>query len=511
MDAGQQQLDTAELRSVLDALRDGLQVIDREWRYVYVNPAAATHGRSTQAALLGRSMMECYPGIDTTPVFASLRACMEHREPQNLDNEFEFPDGGKGWFELRIQPCNVGIMVLSIDVTKERRAEEQLRHSQKLEAVGRLAGAVAHDFNNLLSVVLSHAALLQMDLKPVDPARENVDAIRGAGERAAELTKQLLVFSRRQVLSPKVLNLNHAVRECQRLLNRLLGEDIRVVTRLDEQLAPVRADPGQVDQVIVNLAVNARDAMPDGGTLTIETKNVNLDSAYQSQHFGATSGAHVMLAVSDTGIGMDRETQRRIFEPFFTTKGPGRGTGLGLSTVYGIVQQSRGTIWVYSEPGGGSTFKVYLPTSAVVEEEPELLAEPLRLEGIETVLLVEDQQDVRSVAEQALRRYGYHVLEASNAGEALLICEQHPMPIHLLVTDVVMPRMSGVELARRLAEIRPEMKVLYMSGYTENAALHHGIVEPGKAYLQKPFVPERLARRVREVLDRPNRSIPPSS
>ncbi len=506
----EQKLAPEELRGVIDALHEGLQVIDRSWRYVFVNRAAAAHGRTTVEPLLGRTMMDCYPGIDKTEMFGKLRRCMELRESQRLENEFTFPDGSKGHFELRVEPCSVGIVVLSVDVTNERRVEQQLRHAQKMEAVGRLAGSVAHDFNNLLSVVLSHATLLQMDLKAVDPARANVDAIKAAGERAARLTKQLLAFSRRQVLSPSVLKLNDIVCDCERLLARLLGEDVQIVTRLDKALAPVFADPGQIDQVLVNLAVNARDAMPNGGTLTIETKNVVLDDSYKSVHFGTAVGPHVMLAISDTGVGMDRETQNRIFEPFFTTKEAGKGTGLGLSTVFGIVEQSKGTIWVYSEPGNGSTFKIYLPTTSQAEAEPETTEEPTSLEGTETILLVEDQEDVRTVAETALRRYGYHVLEASNAGEALLICERHPQKIHLLLTDVIMPRMGGQELAERLAQVRPDIKVLFMSGYTDHAVLHHGILDSGFAYMQKPFVPELLARRVREVLDKTVRgSTPP--
>ncbi len=434
-----------------------------------------------------------------------LRQVMNQREPHRLENQFTYPDGTKGHFELRVEPCNAGIVVLSIDVTKERLVEEQLRHAQKMEAVGRLAGSVAHDFNNLLSVILSHSSFLQMDLKPVDPARESVDAIDAAAASAARLTKQLLALSRRQVLSPRVLNLNDVVRDSQRLLGRVLGEDVRVITRLDDALAPVLADPGQIDQVIVNLVVNARDAMTAGGTLTFETKNVVLDESYESDHFGVAVGPHAMLAISDTGIGMDRETQRRIFEPFFTTKEDGKGTGLGLSTVFGIVQQSNGSVWVYSEPGGGATFKVYLPTTERTHADAEIFETPQTLEGTETVLLVEDDDEVRAVAEKGLRRYGYHVLEASNAGEALLICEKHPRKIDLLLTDLVMPRMGGYELATRLVVLRPAMRVLYMSGYTDNAVLHHGILDSGLQYLQKPFVPELLARRVREVLEKPVR------
>ena len=382
-----------------------------------------------------------------------------------------------------------------------RKSEEQLRQAQKMEAIGRLSGSVAHDFNNLLSVILSYSDLLLSDLKPIDPLRSDIESIRKAGEKAADLTRQLLAFSRQQVLAPRVVDLNSVLIDSEKMLRRLLGEDIEIVAHYARTLARVKVDPSQIDQVLLNLVINARDAMPNGGKLTIETKEVELDDSYTSEHFGVASGQHVMLAVSDTGVGMDQETQARIFEPFFTTKDIGKGTGLGLSTVFGIVKQSGGHIWVYSEPGGGSTFKIYFPAT---EAEDNELPEPIELatlNGTETILLVEDQDEVRRVAHAILRRYGYHVIEARNAGEALLSCERHPRTIHLLLTDVVMPQLSGRELAERLATMRPTMKVLYMSGYTENVIVHHGILDSGIAYLQKPIVPELLARRVREVLD----------
>jgi two-component system cell cycle sensor histidine kinase/response regulator CckA len=400
---------------------------------------------------------------------------------------------------------------------ERKRAEEtlklteaQLRQAQKMEAIGRLAGSVAHDFNNLLSVILSYSTLLLSDLKPVDPIRADIQAIKTAGERAAELTRQLLAFSRQQVLRLEVLDLNEIVQESERMLRRLLREDIELITRYDRDLCKVCVDSGQIDQVVMNLAINARDAMLEGGKLTIETKSVVLDESYTSEHFAVVPGPYAMLAVSDTGAGMDKETQVRIFEPFFTTKGH-HGTGLGLATVFGIVRQSGGNIWVYSEPGGGTTFKVYFPKADAAAAEPVTVVAPVSLEGRETILLVEDQDEVRTVARQILRRYGYHVLDARNAGEALLVCERHPRNIHLLLTDVVMPHVSGRELAERLLQIRPEMRVLYMSGYTENAIVHHGILDSGIEYLQKPIVPEALARRIREVLDAPKRAVRPAS
>jgi PAS domain S-box-containing protein len=394
------------------------------------------------------------------------------------------------------------------DLTDRKRAEkalhasvEQLRQAQKMEAVGRLAGGVAHDFNNVLSVIISYAELIVAGLKPGDPLRADVEEIGKAGERAAALTRQLLMFSRQNVIEPKVLDLNDVLSDMDKMLQRIVGEDVRVFASKAESLGRVRVDPGGIEQVIMNLVVNARDAMPTGGRLTLETANVTLDDTYASEHAGITAGPHVMLAVSDTGTGMDPATQARIFEPFFTTKAKDKGTGLGLSTVFGIAQQSGGGVWVYSEPGKGTTFKVYLPRVDAAVEKRSSRSPPANLDGTETILLVEDDDPVRAVAMGILRRHGYQVLAARHAGEALLICEQHRGTIHLLVTDVVMPQMSGPELARRLAKERSEMKVLYMSGYTDDSIVRHGVLEANVAYLQKPLTPEGLARRVREVLE----------
>lgn len=492
-----------ELANVVGSLREGIQIVDREWRYVYLNRAALAHARRSAPELLGKTMLECYPGIESTDMFAVLRQCQENRAEASLRNEFVYPDGSKRSFELRVRPCDVGVVVMSVDVTDEQRLEDQLRHAQKMEAVGRLAGSVAHDFNNVLSVILSLTSIMLSDLKPIDPLRGDLEAIKKAGERGADLTRQLLALSRQQVVSPRSVDINQIVLDSERMLRRLLREDVELVTFCERGLAKVRVDPGQIDQVVLNLAINARDAMPKGGKLTIETQNVVLEESYTTEHFGSTPGPHVMLAVSDTGVGMSREIQARIFEPFFTTKELGKGTGLGLSTVFGIVKQCGGNIWVYSEPGCGTTFRLYFP----VFEGPDTLQpeapEPVTLTGSETILLVEDQDDVRRVAQQILKRYGYHVIEARNAGEAWLSSERHARTIHLLLTDVVMPQMTGRELAERLGRARPELKVLYMSGYTENSVVQHGILDSGIAYLQKPIWPESLARRVREVLDAP--------
>jgi two-component system cell cycle sensor histidine kinase/response regulator CckA len=382
-----------------------------------------------------------------------------------------------------------------------RQSEEQLRQAQKMEAVGRLAGGVAHDFNNLLSVILSYGEILLADLKVGDPIRADIDQISKAALRAAGLTRQLLLFSRQQVVEPKVVELHEILSGMDKMLQRILGEDVDLLLIAPKTPGRVKADPNHIEQVILNLVVNARDAMPTGGHLTIETSNTVLDDEYASKHLPVTAGAYVMMAVSDTGTGMDAATQAHIFEPFFTTKEKGRGTGLGLSTVFGIVQQSRGSIWVYSEPGKGTTFKVYLPrVDADVDVTRPQLA-PSTLRGTETILLVEDEEAVRAVAVNILRRQGYHVIEAEHPAEALLISEQHQGAIDLLLTDVVMPRMSGSELASRLAPTRPTMKVIFMSGYTDDSVVRHGVLEAGVPFIQKPITPAVVTRKVREVLD----------
>ena len=754
------------IRSVLDGLLEGLQVISSSYEYLYVNAAAAAHGRTTPQALLGRTMQQVYPGVERTPMFSALRRCMEQRQPEKLDNEFVFGDGGSAWFELRMRPVPEGVAVLSLDITARKRAEQALRESeqryrglvanvedvvystdaegrllyvspaierlygyraedlvgrhfvevvlpedvpgllasfgrtlagkyepyefraydhagrvrhvrstsrprlvggepagldgvlidftelhravrseqeslrahrallgnlpgiayrcsnvpkwtmeviggaceeltgypaaalvgdslvsfgelihpddrqrvwdevqaavaegrrfsrsyriatangalkwvsergvsvpaaagvgpgvlegfimditgevaaraeqerlserlqrvQRLEAVGRLAGGVAHDFNNLLSVIISYANFAADELRDRSGLRADVLEIRDAGERAAKLTRQLLAFSRRQVLEPVPLDLNASVRDIARMLARLLGEHIHIDLKLGEGLATVRADPGQVEQVLVNLAVNARDAMPKGGRLTIRTANATLPPGEDEGAAGGEPARYALLEVADTGCGMDEATRALIFEPFFTTKPTGEGTGLGLSTAYGIVKQSGGHITLRSEPGRGTTFGIYLPVDDSEAPEPRHRTMSPPPGRQETVLVVEDEDAVRRLAVRILQRKGYVVLTAASGEQALQVVQHHPTPIDLLLTDVVMPTMSGAELAERLGELQPGLRTLYMSGYPDAAIAPHGVLEPGVHFLGKPFSVAGLRAKVREVLDAP--------
>ena len=403
------------------------------------------------------------------------------------------------------------------DITERKRAEqekatlqEELRQSQKMEAIGSLAGGIAHDFNNLLTVISGNCQLSLLELREGDPMRGNIEEIKAATDRATSLTRQLLAFSRRQVLNMKVLDLNTIIKDLEKMLRRVIGEDIELATCLADDLGTVKTDPGWIEQVIMNLAVNARDAMPSGGKLTIETTNVELDESYAHSHMAAKPGRYVKLCVSDTGIGMTPEVREHIFEPFFTTKEKGKGTGLGLSTVYGIVKQSGGNICVYSEPGLGTTFKIYLPLPRVDESLEEMKGKATGEEltrGGETILVVEDEEDVRRLAVRLLERQGYKVLEASCGDDALVLSKERKDRIHMILTDVVMPGMNGHQLVDQLIPLHPKMKVLYMSGYTDNAIVHHGILEDGANYIQKPFTIDGLTRKMREVLDKDTRPV----
>jgi two-component system cell cycle sensor histidine kinase/response regulator CckA len=397
----------------------------------------------------------------------------------------------------------VGAVEILVDVSEQRRLEEQLVQAQKMEAVGRLAGGIAHDFNNVLAVIQGFAWISHSSLPAADPMREDLDQVLRAVDRASALTRQLLAFSRKQVFRLQIIDVNALVVEVRKMLARVIGEDVELQTRLGPDAGRVRADTGQMEQVLLNLAVNARDAMPRGGVLTVETAHVSLDEEHAQHRLEVPAGDYVMIAVSDTGVGMDRATLDHIFEPFFTTKEKGRGTGLGLSTAYGIVKQSGGDLAVESRPGAGSTFRIYLPRTAAQRSDATVRIErPTILHGSETVLVVEDEEMVRQLASHVLRRNGYVVLEAANAGEALLIGERHEGTIDLLLSDVVMPRVSGVELARRLKQQRATIKVLFMSGYTEEAISQHGALDMDFGLLQKPFTPQALLTEVRETLDR---------
>jgi PAS domain S-box-containing protein len=455
--------------------------------------------------------------LDREQAVGAHREAVAEGRDHSLDYRVLAADGREVWLHdtihvvLDAEGRPIQLRGVTIDSTKEKlaeaareRLEQQLRQAQKMEAVGRLAGGVAHDFNNMLTIISGYGGLLLEHPSTIEPLRGYVNEIKNASTRAASLTRQLLAFSRQQVLAPRVLGLNAVVANIEKMLKRLIGEDIDLVTILGERLWPVKADPGQLEQVLLNLAVNSRDAMPNGGVLTIETANVEMDSTSVQTHFPLPPGPYVLLAFSDTGIGMDAETQARIFDPFFTTKEKGKGTGLGLAMVYGIVKQSGGYIWVYSEVGKGTTFKIYLPrTEEVVDESRPARGGLGAQQGTETLLLVEDEDAVRALVRNVLREKGYRILEASRGEEALELAEQYGGPIDLLVTDVVMPQMNGRELARRLANLLPQIKVLYISGYADNAVWYQGGLDSGGAFLQKPFSPEALARKVREVLGGP--------
>jgi PAS domain S-box-containing protein len=445
---------------------------------------------------------------DRASVLETVGKAMKAGADFSVQNRSIWPDGTVRWLSGtgRILLGEHGEPVrgvgISQDVTERRTLEAQFQQAQKMEAVGRLAGGVAHDFNNLLTVILGFCELLLADRDPGDPGQADIAEIQKAGTRAAGLTRQLLAFSRKQIIEPTLLDLNVVVAEMRSMLGRLIGEDVKVVLGLGPELAPVKADRGQVEQVVMNLAVNARDAMPNGGTLRIETANVELDEHYAKTHRTVKPGAYVALTVTDTGTGMTPEVQARLFEPFFTTKEVGKGTGLGMATVYGIVTGSGGSVGVYSEIGKGTSFKVYFPRAEAADTvmEAPTPAAPARV-GTQTVLVVEDEEGLRELAKRLLLRQGYTVLVAASADEAVRLLEAN-QSIDVLLTDVVMPGASGPELTRQLVEQRPALRVIYMSGYTEDVIVQHGVLEPGIAFLNKPFNSETLGAKIREVLER---------
>ena len=495
------------LRTLFETVNLIVLGLDARGIVEYVNPFFLELTGYTRHEVIGKSWFEFLPKGQRSKMEAVFHELMGGEVRSHYENAIVTKAGQErmiAWNNTVSQdPLGrpTGTLSIGEDITERHQLERQLRQAQKMEAIGRLAGGVAHDFNNVLTAIFGYVDLLQEDFPDDSPTRQDLGEIRKAAERASGLTRQLLAFSRQQVLEPIVLNLNDLIDDFEKMLRRVIGEDIDLRLAPAGDLGNVRVDPGQVQQVLMNLVVNARDAMPTGGTLTIETANAELTEEYAKLHQPVTPGSYVMVAVSDTGTGMDPEVQARIFEPFFTTKEKGKGTGLGLSTVYGIVKQSSGYVWVYSERDRGTTFKIYLPRIDAPARAPAPPREAKRLAGTETILLAEDDDMLRPLARELLAKLGYTVLEAANADEALALARKYDGPIQLLVADVVMPGPSGRELARRLAVTRPDTKVLYVSGYTDDAIVHHGMLEAGLNFLQKPFTAQTLARRVRDVLD----------
>ena len=501
------------LQAILDNSPAIIFLKNTEGRYLYVNPQFAKLTPLTREQILGKTDDEIFLPAQAAAFRADDLKVLQAGVALEFEEVADQQDGPHtsivSKFPLRNAEGKVyAICAIATDITERKSLEAQLRQSQKMEAIGQLAGGIAHDFNNLLTVINGYSELMLLSLPVEHPHCATFEQIRQAGEKASRLNRQLMAFSRQQVLQPKVLDLNAVVANIDTMLQRVIGEDIDLLTILSPGLASVKADPGQIEQVLMNLLVNARDAMPAGGRLTIETADVVLDTDYARTHVAVNPGRYVMLAVSDNGCGMDAETQARIFEPFFTTKELGKGTGLGLSTVYGIVKQSGGNIGVYSEPGRGTTFRIYLPRIEEAAEavEPGKAREQLP-RGSETILLVEDEAGVRTLAKTILQTHGYTVLDAAQGKDAFLLSGQHEGLIHLMVTDMVMPEMSGREVAERLKPLRPNMKVLFMSGFTDKAMVHHEELDQGMAFLQKPFTPQTLARKVREVLDAPTKGM----
>jgi two-component system cell cycle sensor histidine kinase/response regulator CckA len=501
------------LHQIIDANPNLIFVKDWDGRFILVNQAIAEIYGTTPAGLVGKTDAD----FNTSPTEVAHflrddRDVMSSGRPKFISEEpVTNPTTQETrWFQTIKVPLQVAdeakptMLGVATEITERKRLEEQLLQSQKMEAVGQLAGGVAHDFNNILTAIVGYTDLLTAEFDGNTRQMEDLEEIRKAARRAAALTRQLLAFSRKQVLEPRLIDLNDIVLNLDKMLRSLISENIELKTSLASNLAATRADPNQVEQVIMNLAINARDAMPDGGTLTIETKNATLDQSYAAQHVAVIPGDYVMLAVTDTGCGMDEATQARMFEPFFTTKPVGRGTGLGLSTVYGIVKQSGGNIWIYSEPNKGTTFKIYLPAVEALPEQLDKPASPRAVKGGGgTVLVVEDDEQLRRLTHRALASRGYVVLEADRGSTAIDLARRHKGPLDLLLTDIVMPDMNGRKLADTIRASRPGLRVLYMSGYPDGAIASHGILEPGVAYLAKPFTTDAIVAKVREVLEAP--------
>lgn len=500
-----------ELRDkILENSFISVAMLDKEGRFTYLNPRAALDLGYKPEELVGKHFRALLPEEEQARVEELFRLSVENQAPLRIaETRVVRKDGSIGLFSFGWSPLFekgelVGIVAFGEDLTEKRRLEQELLQAQKLESIGRLAGGIAHDFNNILTAIFGYMELASGELPADHPVQARLRDTEKAAETAAGLTQQLLAFARRQIIQPRLLLLNVLVRELQPMLQRLIGEHIELEVR-EHSVHPIRADVGQMEQILVNLCVNARDAMPNGGSLTIEVADAAIDAEYAKRHEGVSPGNYVMLSVSDTGVGMEESIQQHVFEPFFTTKQMGQGTGLGLATSYGIVKQAGGHIWLYSEPGHGTTFKIFLPqVEDLVEEKEEA---PLALSplpgGTETILIAEDEVLVREVAAAALRAQGYTVLEAANGVEAMHIARQHDGPIHLLISDAIMPQMSGRELAEQLQGQGLVQRVLYVSGYTENAIVHQGVLEEGIFLLAKPFTPSSLLAKVREVLDTP--------
>lgn len=504
-------------RLIAENTSDLICLLDTKGIYTYVSPSHHELLGYAPEDLLGQSFFSLIHPEEQEEARRRFVESFEGKKPGNLEWSLKHIDGTwrvfdvleKWIYDAQDKPQQA--ILVSRDLTERKQAEkslrdseEQLRQAQKLEAVGQLAGGIAHDFNNLLTVITGYGDILMKRIPTSDPNRSMIEEIKRAAERSSSLTRQLLAFSRKQVLQPKVFNLNTLVSDMGKMLRRLIGEEMEFTTILTDEPALVNADPGQIEQVLMNLVVNARDALPhDGGKITVEIEQVQIDQAYAGMHVAVRPGSYIMLAVSDNGSGMDEDTRKHMFEPFFTTKEQGKGTGLGLSTVYGIVKQSEGNIWVYSEPGQGTTFKVYLPRvgQKICGSSSDFTSDYSIQEGWETILLVEDESQIRRMACEFLRESGYTVLAAANGIEALQILEKQQEPVHLIITDVVMPQMNGRELAERAAILRPEIKALYMSGYTNDAIIRHGMLDSGTWFIQKPFSPDSLTRRVREVFE----------
>jgi two-component system cell cycle sensor histidine kinase/response regulator CckA len=494
-------------RDLIENAHDIIYTHDLDGNYTSMNAAVEYITGYTPEEALGMNIRDIIMPDELPRVTDMIRRKLQGERVTNYELDIRAKDGRTITVEVNTRIVYrdgnpVAIQGIARDITGRKNLEEQLIQAQKLESVGRLAGGIAHDFNNMLTAINGYSDLALRKVAPEDPIRGYLEEIKKAGERSALLTNQLLAFSRRQILHPQMITINDVINDTMNMLKRVIGEDIDLVTQLKPTVGSIKFDPGQLSQVLMNLAVNARDAMPDGGKLTIETSNIFIDPNYASTHVGLLPGAYVLLSVSDTGTGMSPEIQEQIFEPFFTTKAVGKGTGLGLATVYGIVRQSGGGIFVYSEEGHGTTFKIYIPRVADEQtDETQTEASPKLAIGSETILLVEDEDIVRSLSRQVLEACGYHVIEARDGIEALEILEKNDMAIDLLITDVIMPRMGGRELSERLRLAKPQLPILFASGYTDEAVVRHGVLDSNINFLQKPFTLDDVARKVRDLLD----------